>query len=302
MKLKILFYSIFFLVISTWQAKAQELNCQVQVLAPTISNMNPQLLQNMQSGIRDFLNNTRFTDQSFQPHERIECNVIINITSRESSDEFTATLQIQAGRPVYGTSYSSAIFNFIDKQFTFRYQEFQNLNFVASQYMDNLTSVLGYYTFLILAFDSDSYGLYGGTDYFRKAQQVVEAAQSSEHSGWKSSDGRGNRNRYWLVNQLLEDRFKLYRQAWYQYHRQGMDLMATDVEKGRKAIGESLQKMLEMHKLVPASYAQQVFFDIKQNEITNIFSQAPTSEKYKVLNILREVDVRNISRYEAEIK
>ncbi len=281
--------------------QAQELNCQVQVTHQQIQNSNQLLFQNMQKVLYEFMNNTKWTDQNFLPHEKIDCTILVNLTDFNGSDRYTATLQVQARRPVYGSSYFSPLINYRDQQLTFEYLEGMVMEFNPNRFTNNLLSVLAYYAYLIIGMDFDSYAMEAGTPYFQQAQLIVDNAAGATNSGpgWQAFEGL--ENRHWLVKQLLEEDFRGLRRASYRYHRLGLDLMSTRLESGRAEIAESFRLIQQVYRQKPTAHATRVFFTAKADEIVNIFSHStvPSAEKTSVYNIVAEADPANIQKYEA---
>src|ERR1044071_7150068 len=187
------------------------------------------------------MNNSKWTNDIYSPEERINCSMFINITEKLSTDEYKATLQIQSTRPVYKSSYNTVLLNHNDADFQFHYVEFQPLDFSINQYMSNLTSVLGYYAYVILAMDYDSFSLNGGTPWWQKAQTIVANAQNAPEKGWKSMES--TKNRYWLVEDMLQPSFAPLRDCIYKYHRLGFDVMYQDVAAGRAVVLELLKEL-----------------------------------------------------------
>jgi hypothetical protein len=279
---------------------SQELNCNVQVSAQKIQGSNRQMFENMQRDIYEFMNNTVWTNHVFSYSERIDCNILINIISQLSADEFSGTIQIQLRRPVYNTTYNSTVLNFIDNNFRFRYVEFQPLEFDPTTHRSNLVSVLAYYAYIILGFDYDSFSPEGGTELFQMAEKIVINAQNTPETGWKPYDGSRNRNRYWLVKNVLDDEYKEVRQFIYEYYINGMDRMESRVSEARISIVESLRLIQDVYrnKPDPFMYLIQVVMEAKSDEIINVFSEAFPEEKSRVVQILTEIDPANKSKYE----
>lgn len=290
-----IFFFILLGVLVNSKAKAQELKCQVQVNSNQIQGSVTRIFESMESDIRDFVNNQRWTNDNFKPDERIKCNMLITISSTSGNSGYQATLQVTSSRPVFNSDYESPILNINDQDFTFQYVENTSMIFSPDQFRDNLTSVLAYYAYLIIGYDYDTFSLKGGNPYFNLAQQIVNGAQNTAYSGWRALDS--DRNRYWIVENLLAGNFSPLREAYYQYHRLGLDKMYDDVNSGRNNITSSLELIQKVHQSKPLAYATQIFFQGKSNEIVNIYSEAATQEKTRVYNILQKVDPGNISKY-----
>jgi len=284
-------------VISAFLAPAQDLNAHVQILSPQIQSTNKRVLDALEIVIRDFLNDRKWSTDKFQPQERIECNLILNITSWDGASNFRAEAQIQSSRPVYGTAYNSTILNLSDKDFNFSYSEGQSLDYSDQNFINNLSSLLAFYAYTILGLDYDSFSKFGGTAYYTKAQIVVNNAQNSAFSGWKAFEGL--RNRYWLSENLMNKAYTPIRETLYEYHRNGLDIMYDNQSKGIKQIIGLLPELQKIDRQKQGSMLNQVFFTAKADELVNLISQASPQEKIKAYNLLSEVDPSNIAKYEA---
>jgi hypothetical protein len=275
---------------------SQELNCQVSVVSPQIQGTTEkQIFEQLQKSIFEFMNNTKWTKDNFTTSERIDCSILINVTQKAGTDDYRATIQIQARRPVFKSSYFSPTFNYIDENFAFRYQQFQQLEFNLNTFSNNITSVLAYYAYVIIAHDYDTYSNLGGTEYFQKAQLVVSNAQSAAESGWKSFES--NKNRYWIVENALQPVFQPIRECMYKYHRLGLDIMNEKPDEGRKEILKSTDLLLGVYKNRPASFIMELFFDAKTDELVNIFTKGFPDEKAKIVETLTTVDPANSTKY-----
>ncbi len=276
-------------------AVSQELNCQVQIVSDQIAGTDKRVFDAMKTAIYEFMNNRKWTNETFKPEERIDCSILINMTEKIGSDEFKGTLQIQSRRPIFKTSYNSVLLNYNDNDVTFKFQDNQPLEFVENTYTSNLASILGYYAYLVIGLDYDSYSLNGGTPYLQKCLAVVNNAQNSGYAGWKAFDS--DKNRYWIINNMLDASFVSLRECMYNYHRKGLDVMADNKEAGRAVILESLVNLKKVHQIKPLSFSLQVFFIAKADEIVNIFSGAFSDEKSKIVNLLNEIDPTNSNKY-----
>lgn len=282
---------------------SQELNCNVQIRPPQVGAISQTLYQNMQRSVYEFLNNTKWTRHQFENNERIDCSILINISS-VSGNRYVATIQVISNRPVYGTSLQSPMFNYKedDNLFEFEYIENQNLEFNENRHSSNLTSVLAFYAYIILGLDYDSFSMEGGTEYYQKAQKIVNNAQGSNEKGWRAFEARKQDNRYFLVENLLNSRYSAVRRALFRYHRLGLDVMSERLESGRREIAESLKFFQNVFRQNPNLFFIKLFFDAKSNELVNIFSESFAAEKTKVYDILKEVDPGHLSTYEKLIK
>jgi hypothetical protein len=292
---------IAFLVIASLPLCAQELNCTVTVVSPQIQDAAAQLIfKNLQNAIYQFMNNTKFTNDNFSNQEKIECTLYLNMTAQNAPNDFSATLQVQARRPVYKSSYNSSMLNFQDNNIHIIYQLNQPILFNINAYSDNLTSLLDYYAYMILGYDYDSFALNGGNTCFANAQTVLSNAQNSGEKGWNSTDG--DQTRYTLLTNVLDESyFGPLRHALYLYHRMGLDQMYNGADKGRAQVIQALQYVQQVYNDKPGNYNILLFFNAKADEIANIFSEAPNDEKAQVYTILSAIDATDIDKY-AKIK
>lgn len=289
-----------FLPFFTSTAKSQELNCNVQISAQKIQGSNRQVFESMQRDVYEFMNNTVWTNHVYSYAERIDCNILINLTEQLSADEFRGTIQIQLRRPVFNTTYNSTMLNFVDNNFQFRYVEFQPLEFDPNSYRSSLVSVLAYYAYIIIGIDYDSFSLLGGTEFFQVAEKIVTNAQNASEPGWKPYDGSRNRNRYWLVKNLLDKQYEGVRRFIYEYDINGLDRMESRIAEARTSMVESLRLIQEVYRAKPDPflYLVQIILESKADELVNIFSEAFPEEKSRVIQILIEIDPGNKSKYE----
>jgi len=289
-------YLILFFFVSVITSVAQELNCKVQVLSQQVQGTDKRVFTTLQTAIFEFMNNKKWTTDAFKLDERIDCSILINVTERPSTDVFIATIQVQSRRPVFKSSYNSVLLNYNDNDFQFTYLENQPLEFNENQFTSNLTSVLGFYAYMIIGMDYDTFSPSGGTNYLQKAQNVVNNAQSASEPGWRAFES--NKNRYWLITNMLDAPFVNIRSCMYNYHRKGLDEMVTNKEGGRANILEALESLRKVHQARPLSFAMQVFFNAKSDEIINIFSGAFADEKSKVMTLLNDIDPTNSNKYQ----
>lgn len=295
MTFKPFYFFILFILSLGSSAMAQELDCQIQVNSNQIQGSVTRIFESMESDVRDFVNNQRWTNDNFKSDERIKCNMLITINNASGNNSYDATIQVTSSRPVFNSDYESPILSINDQSFTFKYQENTPLLFSPDQFRDNLTSVLAYYAYIIIGYDYDTYSMKGGDPYFDLAQQIVNGAQNTAYSGWRALDS--DRNRYWIVENLLAGNFSPLREAYYDYHRLGLDKMYDDVNSGRNNITSSIELIEKVHQSKPLAYTTQIFFQGKANEIMNIYSEAPAQEKTRVYNVLQKVDPGNLSKY-----
>lgn len=268
--LKPLLTLVFFVCLSL--SYAQELNCTVIVNSDQVNQTNKQIFRTLEKSLNDYVNKTQWTSANFDTNQRIECSMMVTITQYDNS-AFSGTIQIQSNRPVFNSNYQSPVFNYQDKQFSFKYVEFAPLYFNPNVFESNLTAVISYYVYIILGIDADTFSKEGGTPYFEQAQSIVNLSQSSGFSGWKQTDG--NRTRWELADNLLSNTFKEYRLALYNYHRQGMDVLVSDPLGAKENILNSITLLEKLNNTRPNSFVLQAFFDAKSEEIANVFSGGP---------------------------
>ena len=275
--------------------QAQELNARVTVLAPQVSNISKQGLEALQRTIRDFLNNNKFSNESYKPQERIDCSFIITINSWDGGSGYAAEAQIQSSRPVYSSSYNSTLLNISDKNFDFNYNDGSTIDFSDQNYISNISALLSYYAYTIIGLDKDSFARMGGTPYYKKAQNIINLAQASGNTGWKAADGL--RNRFWFNENVLNPIFSELRAFIYSYHLNGLDQL-TDGDKGLTQIVAALPALQQMDKQKLGSIFPNVYFASKAEEVTNVLSKLNTQERIKAYNMLAEIDPANIGKYE----
>ncbi len=276
-------------------SSAQEIFCNLEVNTQKIEGTDKSIYENMQTSLREFINDRKWTGYDFKPEERIECNMVITINSRPSSNQFVANLNVVASRPVYGSTYNSTLLNYVDQDFIFEYIEFQPIEYQDNQYMSNLSSVIAYYIYIILGLDFDSFSSSGGTAFFEKAEIVVNAAQESGQVGWNSFEDE--RNRYWLVENYLNQSYSDIRNFNYEYHRTGLDEMSEKPDQGRAAILSSLNYLEKAYDARPGLFVLQLIMDAKRNEFVNIFKGGNPQEKADSQKILKKIDPANSNVY-----
>jgi len=275
--------------------RAQELQCMVQISSPGMSETDRQILQTLQSAAFEFVNQRNWTEYQIKPEERIEASILITVNEKIGNDEYRGTIQVQSRRPIFSTSYSSPVLNLNDRDFSFRYVENQHLEYADNTFTSNLTSVLAFYAYLIIGFDFDTFTPLGGTPYFQKAQNIVNLAQNATERGWKSFEGQ--RNRYWLMENLFNSQFTNIRQALYTYHRLGFDRMTDNMDLGRSEVTQALEMLQRTHRQRPGSYLMSILMTTKGDELVSLYSNAPEMEKTQVVAILSEIDPANSAKY-----
>lgn len=277
---------VLFACFLSFQVTSQELNAQVIVNSDLVNQTNQQIFKTLERALKEFINTQVWTEKVFLNQEKINCSFVFNL-SAYSNDQFEATLQVQSERPVYQTNYDSPVLNFLDKDITFSYQEFQPLFFNESSFESNLISLISFYAYVIIGLDADTFLQNGGNRYFEKARQVVNLAQSSVRKGWKPGDGL--RNRFWLIDSLRSNTFKEYRKTMYNYHRSGLDQMTNDPIAGKKALMLSIQDLEPLFQRRPNAFLLQLFFDAKVEEIVNLFQEGPKIDFKKTEDVLKKI-------------
>jgi hypothetical protein len=295
-----IFLIVFISALLATPLKAQELYCNVQINHQQVEGTDKKVFETLRTAIYEFMNNKKWTNYKFDITERIECTILLNITNRVSTDEFTAELNMALKRPVYNSSYNSTILNYIDKNFKFSYVEYQPLDFAENSFTSNLTSVLAYYAYMFIGLDFDTFTLYGGSPFYEKAEAIVSAAQSSGETGWKSFDNE--KNRFWMVENLMNSSYQPVRRFLYEYHRLGLDVMYDDAQQGRGAVTKSIEYLTRVKDNYPNLFILQLIMEAKGDEMVNIFSEGSTTEKARASNMLNKLDPANASRYEEIMK
>ena len=279
-------------------AKAQELDCQVSVIAPTVNNVETAVFEQLETAITEFMNGRRWTTDEFILTERVTCTMQITINKATSQTNFEGTIQVQSSRPVYNSNYNAPLLMVNDNYFDFTYAPGTMLQYSPDQFRDNLTSVLAFYAYLILAMDYDSFSLEGGTNWYTQAQTVVTNAQglSSPPAGWSAADGK--QSRYALIDNILSQTFRPLRRCYYEYHRIGLDKAFDDPAAARQVMSDALITLRNVHRIRPANYNLQTFFQAKKDEIVKMFGVAPESERARLLPVLKLIDPGNIPVYD----
>ena len=277
---------LFTILVASTTTFSQELNCTVTIDAEQTGQPNQQVFRTLQQQLTDFLNNTKWTDKVYKNQERIDCNFSLIITSYES-DAFNATLQVQASRPVYGSTYDSPIYNYNDRQFNFDYIEFQPLNFNINNFDSNLISVLAFHVYTIIGLDADTFQPNGGEEYFEIAKQIVNTAAASNFAGWRATDGTQSRYRY--NDALISNVYKEFHDTMYQYHRLGMGKMSEEPREAKEAIVAAIETLKSINDRRPNSYLLRTFFDAKSDEIQAVFSGGPRVEIAQLVDNLNRM-------------
>lgn len=267
-------------------ARSQELNCKVEINSDQVSGTNKSVFQTLEQAINEYMNTNIFTKAQFYANEKIECRLFFTI--KEVNDQtFTGDLQIQATRPVYNSAYTTTVLNFKDNKIEFNYQENEPLTFSTNSMESQLTAILNFYAYLVLAMDFDTFAPRGGDVCFDQLKQIVQWAQSSGESGWKAFEDTKNRSA--VLSSFTDANTQAIRDLYYKYHRSGLDQMALSPDKGRAAITDAMKDLKKVYDAAPMSVALSMFHDAKLDELVNVYSQAPAEERAKVYEILEPI-------------
>ena len=284
----------FLLVLFFGIAQAQQLNCTVNVNADKAASTNRQIFNTLEKSLTEFVNKTDWTGVTYKQEEKINCSMFITVTAY-ASDQFTATIQVQSSRPTYNSTYSSPVLNFNDKDFSFRYVEFQNLTFNPSNFDSNLISVIAFYSYVIIGMDGDTFSKLGGSKNLETAQDIANVAISGGYKGWSQSDG--TQNRYFLINDILSNTFSPFRDALYEYHFEGLDLMHKDLNVAKLKINDAINTLGKINNTRPNAFLTRVFFDAKSDEIVSIFSAGPSMDIRDLIGSLNTISPLNSSKW-----
>ena len=298
--------SILLIFLSVNHAEAQELSCKVIVTHDKITGVDNEVFTSLQRSLTEFMDQHKWTTDDFATNEKIDCNIYLNLTGNKVNgdpDAYSGTLSIQASRPVYNSGYITSIVNYVDKDIVFKYTQFSPLSFDDNRVngtepmLSNLTAIMAYYAYMVIGLDYDSFAPDGGTNYFKKAQNVVNNApeQNKLISGWKAVEG--TRNRYWLVDQLLNTRFHDVRSFWYTLHRESLDSMYTKPTESRNRALTYLKKLYQVNRENPSSMLLQFLFAAKSEEFIHMVAQTPKSERNQYITLLASMDVPNANKY-----
>lgn len=278
-----------------------ELNCTVRIVTPQLQVTDRRVFDQLEIALRDFLNNTKWTNDIFEQDERIKCNFILTVKTEQANNTFDAELAVQSVRPVYGSGYETPMLSHLDKDISFQYEQNQPIQFqVDASDNQNLPALFAFYAYVILALDYDSFSLYGGEQHLLTAQQIVTNIQNSPNnrsSGWRPADGGKNRNRYWIVENLLNPRVRPYRGAMYTYHRKGLDLFSSDIESGKTAVLQALEEVDKVNTAYFNSMITQMFANSKKDELVEMWKIGSKPQKDRVQQIMTKVDPANTPRY-----
>ncbi len=305
---KVIFLLILFISTACPSIFAQELQAKISVNSSRVSSQtDKKVFQTLQNALNTFLNNRKWTKETFQANEKIVCNFLLNISEAKGDNIYSASLTVQAARPIFNSGYDSPLVNFIDDAVLFRYVEFQPIEFNENRVsgtdplVSNLTAVLAYYVNILLGMDFDSFSLRGGDPYFQKAQAIVNnAPDSRDIVGWRNFDGQ--RNRYWLIDNLTNSKYTLLHDALYSYYRLGLDNMYENETEGRAAVLNTLNFLNNINTETPNTMGLQFFFQGKTRELVGVFKKTNPDEKSRALELLSKLDISNANFYKQELR
>ncbi|MDP5231034.1 MAG: DUF4835 family protein [Cellulophaga sp.] len=279
-------FYLFLITLLPFFGIGQEINAVITINSDQVSQTNQQIFTTLERSLTDFVNKTKWTNRTYNEVEKLNVRMFITVTEFQN-DRFKASIQLQSSRPVYNSSYESPVFNFKDNQYNFEYTEFQPLVFNENVFESNLVSVVAFYNYIMLGIDADTFELEGGTDFYRKAQNIVTQAQGGNSAGW--SQDTKERTRFELVDNLMSNAFKEYRAVMYNYHRKGLDILADNNSTGKQVISGSMRLLETLVKRRPNAFLIQTFFDAKSEEIQNVFSDGPKVDVVQLKDILNRI-------------
>ncbi len=280
--------------------QAQELQCDVRVSSNKVQGSDKTIYQNLQTSLYEFINNTKFTEINFRQTEKIECSMLVDVLSREGN-YFTAEISLALRRPVYKSSYNTPMFNYIDRKFYFEYTDGQTLDFNPNTYISNITSTIGFYVYLFLGLDFDSFSLNGGDPFFKIAETIAQTAPQDPGSenGWSTT---GRQNRYAIISDINNPTNQPLRQFLYEYHRNGLDIMAESPDKAREGMINAIAQLQNVYERDRMCYFLQLIVESKRDEIIQIYSQGELKHRTEVANIMKNIDPSQTSRYDDMLK
>lgn len=288
---------VFFLFTNTQNTIAQEFICQIMVNTSKIQTADKTRYETLQKDLYEFVNNRSWSNYQYRNEEKIECSIMISLDDPGSSNEMKGQMNVQLRRPVFKSSYNTVLLNYIDKDIQFTYVQNEPLDYVENTFTNNLTSLIAFYLNMFLGIDADTFSQNGGSEYYQKANTIVNTCQNRSEPGWKSFENQ--RNRYWMVENLQNSSYAKIREFLYKYHRLGLDNMSDNVEQARQTITESLEVLQMANRERPGLFMVSLIVQAKADEIINIYSQANQTEKTRVIAIMRELDPANASKYQA---
>jgi hypothetical protein len=291
------FLQLFIVLCFSFTISGQELNALVTINSDQISGSNRQVYTTLQTSLTEFINQTQWTSQIYKPQEKINCAFTITINKQANSNRFEASIQIQAARPVYGSTYTTPIVNINDAEFNFKYDEFQPLIYNETNFESNLISTLVYYVYVVLGVDADTFKLNGGDEHYKKAKNVLLLAQQNGGLGW--NDQVGKQNRYSLIDNLTSSKLAGFKNVLYSYHKQGMDEFFRDKNKAKSNISNAILQLENLHNKVIGNFILRFFFDAKANEIATVFSDGPRAgNTARLKTVLQRISTTNNEKWQ----
>ncbi|MBC6425159.1 MAG: DUF4835 family protein [Ekhidna sp.] len=290
----------FLILLAGLHLEAQELNCRVIVNAQQVQTTERAIFTEMETDFAQFLNTTKWTSDTFEPEEVINCNILITVSDMPGVGIFSASVQVLTSRPVYGSAYETVVLNFADRDWQFEYVQSQPLQFNKNVFTNNITSLLAYYAYMILGFDYDSFSELGGTPHFENAFQVVNNAQQSGYPGWEQFNSI--RNRYWLVENVQDPQLEAMRKAFYEYHLKGLDIIREDHIQAEKNILSALAAIQRANRTRPRSILMISFMDAKADEMIQLFSESSLPTRRQAYNFLNNLDPSRSDEYKVLIE
>ncbi|MGB0806843.1 MAG: DUF4835 family protein [Salibacteraceae bacterium] len=288
----------FIFIFFTLHSYGQEVDCTLTVNTEQIAGGSVQLgvIEEFETQVREFINSTRWTNDVIKDNEKIEFSMLINFQEANGSGVYKAQTQIQSVRPVFNSGYNSSVFSYKDDQFEFSYTQADVLNFnLQNAASNNLTAMLAYYVYLVIGYDYETYSPFGGKKYLDMAMNIANQNQNSPYGGWKPLDS--DKNRYWIVQNLIQPRYENVNKCLYQYHRKGLDKMYENPTGARKSIFESLELLETVYTDVPDLVNIQIFFNAKSSELIGIFKEGSAEEKQKAVKLLDKVYPSNTQNW-----
>ena len=282
---------------AVFQVLAQDFRCAISISSQKISGTNYEKFNNLQQELYKFVNDRKWCQYTLKMDERLECSILINLES-QAGDVFKATMTLQLQRPVFKSSYKTTVLNFMDKSVQFNYVDGDPLEYAEGSNISQLTSLIAFYLNLFLAVDFNTFSLNGGAPYFAKCQEILNLNQSDRNPGWVSFE-TGQQNRYWLMENFTNTTYSKFHDFLYQYHRLGLDVMSETPDVGRAVILESLRLLQQVNQQKSAMYLMTIFAQTKQQEIINIFKEGSPTEKQQAIQIMKQIDPSNATKYDA---
>lgn len=287
---------VFFATMVQTIGNAQEIKCDIRINSSQIAGTDKHVFENLQSALYEFVNGTKWTNAKFKQAEKIECSIAITLKERTSSDSYSGEINMALRRPTYKASYTTPMFNYVDTRFNFTYADGQQLDFNPNTYMSDLTSTIGFYIYMFLGYDFDSFSPNGGENFYAIAESIVNSAQNTNEPGWLSTT---RQNRYWLVENMRNNALQPLRQFLYEYHRTGLDIMSEKPDEGRANICNALQYLQTVYEKDPTCFYLRLLVETKRNEIIQVFSEGTQQEKTKAVNIMKAIDASKANEYDA---